>query len=287
MKYKLTTHFKVRFSERVNFRDTMDETISLVKKYGVRIQDVTESHENLRSFLAHNKIYYKNKIYVFDPNSNYTKLVTVYDYTSDILESIFIDKEHKRKSMSSTTIKTNYSRRLIYFRGWYYWLTRHENKIIGLKLLYSKPVGAKNKADKFRSVLECYFNGKKVYFRKYVKFKDINPLDEIVYKEVLNIPYGQTISYKQLAKRVNAKISIQALVGCLNRCPMLYLIPVHRVIRSDGKIGTFCCNNLLKKELLDLEQKYKKANDEIETYGELEENDFCVNIGELIKKDLK
>lgn len=284
MKYKLTTHFKARFSERVNFRDTMAETVALVKKYGVRIQDVIESHEDLRSFLAHNKIYYKNNIYVFDASSNYTKLVTVYDYTSDILESIFMDKELKKKSMSSKAIKPTYSRRLIYFRGWYYWLTRHKNKIIGLKLLYSKPAGAKTKADKFRIVLERYFNGKRVYFRKYIKFKDINPLDEMVYKEVLNIPYGLTISYKQLAKRVNIKISIQALVGCLNRCPILYLIPVHRVIRSDGKIGSFCYNNLIKKELLDLEQKYKKNNDEIEMDEELEENDFCVSIGELIKK---
>ena len=52
MKYVPTIHSKVRYSERVNSRDTMDKTVLLAKKYGLRIEDIPLEHNGIRSFLS-------------------------------------------------------------------------------------------------------------------------------------------------------------------------------------------------------------------------------------------
>ena len=61
MKYVPTIHSKVRYSQRVNPRDTMDETVLLAKKYGVRIEDIPLEHDGIRGFMGHNKIPVKFK----------------------------------------------------------------------------------------------------------------------------------------------------------------------------------------------------------------------------------
>ena len=64
---------------------------------------------------------------------------------------------------------------------------------------------------------------------------------------------GKTITYKMLASRLNNKYSVQAIAGSLKRCPFSLLIPSHRVIRSDGKLGSYCLDTDIKKRLLEQE----------------------------------
>lgn len=67
---------------------------------------------------------------------------------------------------------------------------------------------------------------------------EITEFQRKVYLELLNVPCGETISYKQLADRIGCR-SAQAVGQALKRNPFAPDVPCHRVIASDGSIGGF------------------------------------------------
>jgi O-6-methylguanine DNA methyltransferase len=74
-----------------------------------------------------------------------------------------------------------------------------------------------------------------------------------VWNELINIPYGVTISYKQLSERIGDVYAVRA-VGKANGCnPIPVLIPCHRVIEANGKLGGYSCGLHFKEKLLKLE----------------------------------
>jgi methylated-DNA-[protein]-cysteine S-methyltransferase len=76
-----------------------------------------------------------------------------------------------------------------------------------------------------------------------------------VWNELRAIPYGETISYAQLAGRVGNPKAVRA-VGLANGSnPIPIIVPCHRVIGSDGSLTGFGGGLSTKKKLLDLENK--------------------------------
>lgn len=71
------------------------------------------------------------------------------------------------------------------------------------------------------------------------------------------IPYGQTVSYGQLADQVGVG-SAQAIGGAVKRNPYLILRPCHRVLDSKGNLHGYVAGLDKKKALLDLEGRRKK-----------------------------
>lgn len=59
-----------------------------------------------------------------------------------------------------------------------------------------------------------------------------------VYLALLDVPCGETISYKELGQRIGCR-SAQAIGQALKRNPFAPDVPCHRVIRTDGSIGGF------------------------------------------------
>ena len=105
---------------------------------------------------------------------------------------------------------------------------------------------------KTKRELDEYFAGKRTVFTI--------PLDprgtefqKQVWSELLNIPYGQTISYKELAEKVkNAKYS-RAVGMSNNKNPIPIIIPCHRVIGSQGKLVGYRGGLNIKEKLINLE----------------------------------
>ncbi len=60
-----------------------------------------------------------------------------------------------------------------------------------------------------------------------------------VWKSLLQIPKGKTITYKELAKKINKPKAIRAVANAVGANPVTIKIPCHRVIRSDGSIGGY------------------------------------------------
>lgn len=109
-------------------------------------------------------------------------------------------------------------------------------------------------SDFFASQIDKYLEG------KLTKFDRLDLLDPIgtdfqkaVWKALLEIPYGKTISYKVIGEKIENPKAYQAIGSAVGKNPILVLIPCHRVIKSDGSLGGFAYGSDLKKKLLEIE----------------------------------
>lgn len=100
--------------------------------------------------------------------------------------------------------------------------------------------------------LNEYFEGKRQHF----DFK-INPqgtdFQQKVWQELLNIPYGKTISYLDLAKKLGDVKAIRAVATANGKNPLWIVIPCHRVIGTDGSLTGYAGGLWRKKWLLEHE----------------------------------
>ncbi|MFH1699057.1 MAG: methylated-DNA--[protein]-cysteine S-methyltransferase [Candidatus Zixiibacteriota bacterium] len=119
----------------------------------------------------------------------------------------------------------------------------------------SEPVADKNNNPhlaKLQSELESYFDGT---LRKFKVKMDVTgtPFEKSVWEQLLNIPYGQTRSYAQIAQAIGKPQAVRA-VGRANGANYLAIvIPCHRVITSAGTLGGYGGKIWRKKRLLNLE----------------------------------
>ena len=86
--------------------------------------------------------------------------------------------------------------------------------------------------------LEEYFGGKRILFDLPLQFQG-SPFQLKVWKALLTIPYGSTISYKTLAEIVGNPKAIRAVGGANGKNPICIIIPCHRVINSNSKVGGY------------------------------------------------
>lgn len=102
-----------------------------------------------------------------------------------------------------------------------------------------------------------YMDGKRRSFDIPVSVEG-TPFQKKIYDELLKVPYGQTISYGQLAERTGSKGASRAVGQAMRKNPVPLIIPCHRVIGSDGKTTGFMGirDNPIQSTLLELEQSY-------------------------------
>jgi len=85
-----------------------------------------------------------------------------------------------------------------------------------------------------------------------------------VWKEIKKIPRGKLTTYQKLAKKIGQPKAFRAVANACGKNPYAPLIPCHRVIKSDFKIGGYSGVGgiktkikLLKKEKIDINQLFK------------------------------
>lgn len=99
-----------------------------------------------------------------------------------------------------------------------------------------------------------YFNGNKMDFTKYnIIYDKLTAFEKKVLKKVKLIPYGKRKSYSQISKDIGNAKACRAVGNALNKNPLPIIIPCHRVIQSNGKLGGFSADPKWKKILLHLE----------------------------------
>lgn len=74
-----------------------------------------------------------------------------------------------------------------------------------------------------------------------------------VWDTLLEIPYGQTITYGEIANKIGNPKGVRAVGHANNRNPISIIVPCHRVIGSDGKLVGYGGGLEMKKQLLKLE----------------------------------
>lgn len=76
-----------------------------------------------------------------------------------------------------------------------------------------------------------------------------------VWKQLAKIPYGHTVSYRDIAKRIKNPKAVRAVGSANGKNPVCIIIPCHRVIAADGTIGGYGGGLTKKRQLLSLEQQ--------------------------------
>ena len=77
-----------------------------------------------------------------------------------------------------------------------------------------------------------------------------------VWQVLLDIPIGQTLSYKDIAERLGKPSAARAVGGAVGSNPLSLIVPCHRVIQSSGNINNYLWGNARKRELLSRESAF-------------------------------
>ncbi len=127
-----------------------------------------------------------------------------------------------------------------------------EMKALQMKLKAEITFGDSHINTLLSSELEAYFSGQLQYFSIPVCMTG-SEFQNKVWSALLEIPYGEAVSYKDIAKEIGSPKAVRAVGNAngLNKIPII--IPCHRVISSSGKIGGYSGGIERKKFLLDLE----------------------------------
>lgn len=100
--------------------------------------------------------------------------------------------------------------------------------------------------------LQDYFVGKRTDFSFKLNPKG-TPFQQKVWQGLLEIPFGKTISYLELSKRLGDVKAIRAVASANGKNPLWIVIPCHRVIGTDGSLTGYAGGLWRKKWLLELE----------------------------------
>lgn len=103
-----------------------------------------------------------------------------------------------------------------------------------------------------RRWLDGYFSGMNPGFLPPLNPQG-TPFQQKVWRELLNIPYGTTVSYGEIARRIGCR-SAQAIGQAVHRNPIAIIIPCHRVIGADGSLTGYASGLDMKRRLLQLEK---------------------------------
>ena len=108
--------------------------------------------------------------------------------------------------------------------------------------------------DQTKLWLRQYFDGELPTFLPPIKPTG-TPFQQAVWNLLLQIPYGETITYGELANRLDCK-SAQAIGGAVGKNPISILIPCHRVVGANGKLTGYAGGFKKKEYLLKLEKDH-------------------------------
>ena len=102
--------------------------------------------------------------------------------------------------------------------------------------------------------LQEYFEGTRTSFSISLHYKGTD-FQERVWQEIAKIPFGQTITYSELARRAGIPDAIRAAGTATGKNPLGIIIPCHRVVGKNGSFGGYAGGLGRKRRLLDLEQR--------------------------------
>ena len=102
-----------------------------------------------------------------------------------------------------------------------------------------------------------YLSGEPLIFNEALDIRSATSFQQQVWQTLCKVPYGQTRSYHWLACEVGRPNAARAVGQALAANPLPIIVPCHRVITSQGKLGGFAGGLALKRHLLKLEHNQR------------------------------
>lgn len=78
-------------------------------------------------------------------------------------------------------------------------------------------------------------------------------LQKIVWESLMDIPYGETVSYRALAAAIGRPTAVRAVANAIGANALSIIVPCHRVMGADGSLTGYAGGLDAKRQLLDLE----------------------------------
>lgn len=115
-----------------------------------------------------------------------------------------------------------------------------------------------------RRWLDIYFTGRQPDFTPKLRMLTTS-FRQAVWQIMLTIPYGQTMTYGEIAKRIAVQkglkqMSVQAVGGAVGHNSISLIIPCHRVVGTNGSLTGYASGIDKKKRLLELEKLFCQQN---------------------------
>jgi len=101
--------------------------------------------------------------------------------------------------------------------------------------------------------LEAYLRGRLTKIKLPVDFIEGSDFQRLVWEETSKVPFGQVVTYKEIAIRIGRAKAFRAVGQALAANPVAIIVPCHRVISSNGSLGGYGLGLELKRDLLKLE----------------------------------
>lgn len=138
------------------------------------------------------------------------------------------------------------------------WILEKDNAITNVAL--KKPANFKEEETalikKAAEQLNEYFKGERKDFELPLNTSGTD-FQKKAWSALLEIPYGETRSYKQQAEMLGNPKACRAVGMGNNRNPIMVIIPCHRVLGANGSLTGYAGGLDVKRFLLDLEKKFK------------------------------
>ena len=116
---------------------------------------------------------------------------------------------------------------------------------------------------KTKAQLDAYFCGElREFSLPLYPFSGGTEFQWKVWKELVCIPYGETVSYGEVAKRIGRPRAARAVGMANGRNPLSIIVPCHRVIGANGKLVGYGGGMPRKIALLELEQRFGKPQEQ-------------------------
>lgn len=110
--------------------------------------------------------------------------------------------------------------------------------------------------------LELYFNGNLKSFDLPLKLIG-SDFQQSVWQELLNIPYGKTLSYMELSKKLDHEKAIRAVASANGANAISIIVPCHRVVGSHGELTGYAGGIRVKEKLLALERLHTTGEQQL------------------------
>lgn len=125
-----------------------------------------------------------------------------------------------------------------------------------LSLTFVEDMGASHPnvlCEKAAAALRDYFSGKGRSFDLPLE-KAASPFAEKVYEAAKNIPFGEVLSYGEIARAVGSPGAARAVGRALAKNPHMIVVPCHRVVYASGEAGHYAGGDEKKRALLAFER---------------------------------
>jgi len=135
---------------------------------------------------------------------------------------------------------------------------KHHQLLTHIKGEFGNDLKEMSPRGKLIKKINLYFLGKKVSFEGCkMDWSSLSPFQGKVLRAAMKIPYGTVSTYGKLAKTIGHPKSSRAVGNALSKNPFPPIVPCHRIVRGDGKVGGFSAGGgkKLKEKLLRMERE--------------------------------